>query len=232
MSGDTGRWLVLALVVLGTSGGLWQYYEHTRPCAEPLEYSFGEVDARFSTTHAELAAIAEAAASIWNTAAGKTLFVYVPTAAFKINLVYDDRQAAVVSGQSITREKERLSIVHTQLATESATCGSTCGAAHARMVTEYNQRTEALNAAIQQYNESAGYSFKEGQFIRDASGERIVVYEFVDSLQLERVLAHEFGHALGLEHTTDPASIMYAENESGNLVPTAEDLSALRAVCK
>ena len=98
-------------------------------------------------------------------------------------------------------------------------------------VANYNASVRALNAEITKYDELAGRPFEEGQYIRDASGERINVFEFVDAEQLKRVLAHELGHAIGLDHTQDPKSIMYAKNESGNLVPTADDLAALKALC-
>lgn len=95
----------------------------------------------------------------------------------------------------------------------------------------YNASIAVLNAEVERYNQSTGSTFEQGEYVRDSAGERINIFEFVGTLQLERVLTHEFGHAIGLGHNADPRSIMFAKNESGNLVPTAADLSALRAVC-
>lgn len=98
-------------------------------------------------------------------------------------------------------------------------------------VAVFNASVNALNVLVAEFNQTAGRTFEEGQYVRDSTGERINIFEFVGNIQLERVLAHEFGHAIGLDHNTDPKSIMFAKNESGNLVPTAADLSALKAVC-
>ncbi len=95
----------------------------------------------------------------------------------------------------------------------------------------FNKGVADLNAVVAQFNQTAGHTFREGEYVRDATGERINIFEFVGTAQLERVLAHEFGHAIGLGHDSNPKSIMYAKNESGNLVPTASDLSALHALC-
>ncbi len=98
-------------------------------------------------------------------------------------------------------------------------------------VAVFNASVNALNILVAEFNQTAGHTFEEGQYVRDSTGERINIFEFVGNIQLERVLAHEFGHAIGLDHDADPKSIMFAKNESGNLVPTASDLSALHALC-
>ena len=98
-------------------------------------------------------------------------------------------------------------------------------------VASYNLAVRSFNQQVASYNATVGHTFEEGQYVSDASGERINIFEYVNDSQLERVLAHELGHAIGLDHNGDPASIMYAENESGNLKPTQADLDALKALC-
>jgi Matrixin len=108
------------------------------------------------------------------------------------------------------------------------------------LVTTVNAFTNVLNRIAQELNISIGdfntigsglEEFQEGVYVRDASGERIDIFEFGTRKQLLRVLAHEFGHALGLDHLENPLAIMYKRNQATNETLTKDDLGALRKLC-
>lgn len=97
-----------------------------------------------------------------------------------------------------------------------------------------NKLIATLNLKVSTYNavgSSIGKEFREGEYVRDASGTAINVFQFNDTNQLIRVLAHELGHALGLEHLDNSKAIMYYLNEGMNQKLTADDLTALRNIC-
>lgn len=95
----------------------------------------------------------------------------------------------------------------------------------------YNSLVKEVNANVGTINRTAGREFEEGLYTKNGLGAKIDIYEYSDEDKLVRVLAHELGHSLGLGHNTNPKSIMYSINESGNMVPTAEDMASLKEVC-
>ncbi len=98
-----------------------------------------------------------------------------------------------------------------------------------------NKLIGALNLQVTKYNTvgaSNGQQYNEGVYTNDAGGTRIDIYQFNDTNQLVRLFAHELGHALGLEHLANPKAIMYYLNEGSNEKLTADDLAALKSVCR
>lgn len=265
MSRNIFRFVFFVVIFATSSVGLYYHYQNSRPCTHPIPYAIGEVDARFGVTKSALISNAEAAASIWNKAAGKTLLIYDANAELKISFIYDEREANAKLGVKILQQQTdldsargALDAAQSRFATEQAAYNQAVMVINARggatpsevreltqqkeslkqlatsinsRVVSYNTSVAAMNAVAQQYNQNTGHTFEQGKYIRDSAGGRISIFEFIGATQLERVLAHEFGHAIGLDHNDDSKSIMFAKNESGNLVPTEADLTALRAVC-
>ena len=63
------------------------------PCAAPLAWRIARVDPRFGIGAAEAGAAVDAAAALWEAAAGRRLFVQDSSGGFPIRFTYDGRQA-------------------------------------------------------------------------------------------------------------------------------------------
>ena len=103
------------------------------------------------------------------------------------------------------------------------------------MANVINRLIRELNLTVGDYNAIGAKTsgeFQEGQYVRDAAGQKINIHQFDDRPALVRVLAHELGHALGIDHLDNPEAIMYRLNESGNEKITADDIAVLKAVCQ
>jgi len=134
----------------------------------------------------------------------------------------------------LEQERKDLSILAESIKTKQAVLNKSVDDINA-MAGVINRLIRELNLSVGDYNTiGAGTAgeFQEGQYARDAAGERINIYQFDSQNLLIRVLAHELGHALGIDHLNNPKAIMYRLNENGNEEITADDIAALKAACK
>lgn len=117
------------------------------PCSQIIHYKIDQVDPEFKLSKEEFTQDASAAAQVWNTAEGRTLFVYDPDGKLSINLIYDGRQK--LSSQinqlqsSIADQRKRIDPQEISYQKE---------------VADYNQKAADLKAEIDSWNAKGGAS--------------------------------------------------------------------------
>lgn len=106
------------------------------------------------------------------------------------------------------------------------------------MAKQLNQSTDAYNAQIQEldkrvedYNQTLTKKPEEGEYIRNGTEEKILIYFNNSRQELLHTIAHEMGHGLGMGHNDNPAAIMYPKTNQ-SIEPTAEDIAMLADACK
>lgn len=115
------------------------------PCDPPLRYRVDTVDSQFELSRDKFTELVNRAASIWNKAYGKPLFVYDPEGNLSVNLVYDERQR--LNLQIYTTEG--------QLAQKQTSLDQQIAAYHKDVAT-FEAKLTALNQQIQEWNDKGG----------------------------------------------------------------------------
>lgn len=216
---DAGRWLVLLVVLAVAGGSVYYKYQDTRPCVHPIAYSIGAVDSRFGTSQAVLIAQAKAAAAIWNTAEKRTVLVYDPAAAFKISLIYDERQANAKLGVQIEEKQAEedaartaLDAAQAQYVSEQAaynqavsTINARGGATHSEAATLEVQRTalnalaDSLNARVAEFNASVDAFNSVVNTYNQTAGHTFEEGHYVQDASGKRIDIYEFVGTTQLE---------------------------------
>jgi len=138
--------LLIALLLFTGIGAL---YSHVfAPCSQPVSYSIGALDPRFKITPETALKEAKAAEAIWEKAAGKNLFDYNPNSAFKINFIYDDRQARTDELKQLTGDLQITEKQYESIGQQSTALARDYDAKHAA----YIAASAKLQSDLDQYN--------------------------------------------------------------------------------
>jgi hypothetical protein len=129
------------------------------PDKYPLAYSVGSFDARFGITRDEFLAAAAEAGAVWGKAAGRQLFRPEPGAAFKLNLVYDERQERTIEAKKVRaaidskgRSYDALVWQHARRLERMKESGARYDAAASAL----QKRLDEHNATVASWNERGG----------------------------------------------------------------------------
>ena len=120
-----------------------------KPCSKPITYSIGAVDPRFNITQGDFQNTILQAQKIWENAAGRQLFQYDPSSDFKINLIYDDRQANSQQEQKMEGDLDSLQNSHETVLNQYNNISS----AYKKRLDDYNSAVADYEKKLKKYND-------------------------------------------------------------------------------
>lgn len=131
---------------------------------EPVAYSIGNLDLRFNISTTELLALIDEARGIWEAAAGRRLFEYNADAAFKINLIFDERQQKVLDERRMKARLDRRESSAQTLQQEYDAVKEQkdrLQKAHESDVSRFKNKLDDYNARVEELNENGGAPQRE-----------------------------------------------------------------------
>ncbi|OGZ11696.1 MAG: hypothetical protein A2942_04840 [Candidatus Lloydbacteria bacterium RIFCSPLOWO2_01_FULL_50_20] len=129
------------------------------PCRQAIDYDVGNFDARFGISKDDFLQAVRDAEALWEKPINKELFSYRSGGDMKINLLYDERQAATIKLQAlgIAVEDSRASYDLLQEKYEILLAGyKQKKIEYELLVTAFNEQEDAYNAEVKQSNERGG----------------------------------------------------------------------------
>ena len=138
----------ISLLLLGSFFLIWndtRLQEMSAPCKEPIAYTIGSFDRRFSFSYTEFLGALSEAEAIWEKSLGKELFIYAPeTGELTINLIYDYRQevTTTLSGLGSTVKEDEASYDALQ-------------SRYLKLKTEYGKAKEAYDVQVKMFDEKS-----------------------------------------------------------------------------
>lgn len=150
------------------------------PCAKPFEYSIGMVDPRFEIDLAKFLAVAQEAEQIWENQSGKDLFEYNPSAEFKINLIFDERQAQSNEADKLEEDLQKLEASHNKITGQYENLSGTYAQKNAQYnsdIVAYEKKLKNYNNNVEDWNKSDKTSEKEYEKLQKEKKELADLYK-------------------------------------------------------
>lgn len=129
------------------------------PCTTPIEYSFGVFDSRFGISQEDFLKEARVAEALWEGVLGRELFRYVPEAAFKMNLVFDERQEQTMEAQKLEDSLEKTENTQESLDQKQKKLlaqYTAVGREYERALLAFKKHLDAYNADVKKWNRAGG----------------------------------------------------------------------------
>jgi len=136
----------IALIIIAGGVLTFAYFGgYIQRCKTPVKFAVGNVDPKFKVTKDQVIEQAKDAAGRWNQKSGQTWYEYDPSSNFKINLVYDDRQA-------------RLDQINSEVANYNANSDTVKKNSEviSQNVAQYQKDLAEYNAAVAYWNSQGG----------------------------------------------------------------------------
>ncbi len=124
-----------------------------QPCSKPLTYAIGNIDPKFGISQDDLEKLATQAAEVWNKGEGKVLLQYDPAAAFKINLVFDNRQEQSVAAAELEQNLQSLEATDKVLTQQY----NSLSVDYKKKIDNYNNDVVDYKNKLDKYNAEVSY---------------------------------------------------------------------------
>jgi predicted Zn-dependent protease len=200
---------LFALLVFAVLGGIMYYHRADysfafknvlfnvgilKPCGQTITYSLGQFDPQFNISQTQFLQIADRAAHLWDAAADRALFAYVPSGGeVTINLEYDRRQQSTDQVQNIgdsidtnTAAYHTAQASYTSLTASYETKKAQLNSMQNHDTAAYRSRVAELNALVTQINATA----RQLNGMATNINQQVATYNMVSS-----TAPHEFDEA-------------------------------------
>lgn len=155
-------------------------------CSAAISYRIGALDSRFGIGREELQRAVEDAAGLWESAAGRTLFVHMPKGAVRLNLVYDSRQEVtkrvIAARAGISEKLKEADLIKGRLQPLQDTLRK-LDRDYADQLASYERRQDDYNKLVVHWGNKGGAP--EGEYQRLQS-ERASLKKVIETLEIKR----------------------------------------------
>ena len=139
------------------------YVNTVFPCSKPIRYSIGSIDPKFGLSESKLLDVAKQAEAVWEDPTQKNLFEYDPNSSFKINLIFDERQARTNDAAQLSNNLDILKKTHGEIVDQYDTLNST----YEKKVAQFNADVADYQKRLDKYNQDVTYWNGRGGATKD-----------------------------------------------------------------